>query len=415
MKIKTAGLFVMITSVLVLCSCAPVTLESIPDGAEVYDMSGTKLGTTAYKFNIIASDKAFVLKKDGYCPQPVIVPFDAPSRVYAGMIPETILVTSEPSGAKISTGIKSYGITPNRIQIFDENRAFTFKADGFFDKEVIIGPDSPRPLHVVMERRPIVTITSAGADIFENGAKIGTDTATVEVNKERTFEFRKDGFFAEKRTIKGAPPYQVNVDLKAFPVITVDSVPAAAKVFRSNAQIGTAPVQLAVGEAIDVELRADRYYSQTVKLTPSSSAKTTVTLKPMPYVTVNVSLAGAQVFVDGKSLGTAPVELLVEKPVTAEIRKDGYISKTVVIDGKSNNINVTLEPVPPPVEEKKEEPVVAAPVIEEPAPAVVEEVVVVEEPAAEKSGKGLMWGLIAAAVVLGGIILLAAKKKKKKQ
>ncbi|MFA5689213.1 MAG: PEGA domain-containing protein [Kiritimatiellales bacterium] len=416
MKVKMFGLFSLFVSVLVLCSCVPVTLETVPDGAEIYDDNGVFVGAAPQDIAIFTSSKDFVLKRENYADTPVTVDSMAARTVQFKMKYEPIMVTSEPSGAKISCDSLSYGKTPNKIMPKNTDRIFTFKADGYYDKEVVIGADSPHPLHVVMQKLPILAITSAGADIFENGAKIGTGAISVEIDKTRTFEFRKAGFFSETRTVSAVPPYQLNVDLKAFPMITVDSVPPAAKIFRDGTQTGTAPMQFTVDKEITVELRADRYYPQTVTLTPASTAKTVVTLNPMPYATVNAVLADAQVFVDGKSLGTAPVEILTEKAVTVEIRKDGFISKTATVPAGGKSISVTLEPEP-----KIKEPAVE-PVTAPAAPAGSDSGDLARIPAEEDGAmveaaggmsKGMLWGIIGGATALLAIIIAAAAKKKK--
>jgi hypothetical protein len=289
-----------------------------------------------------------------------------------------------------------------KVNVADQAKTYTLKAADYYDQDITVGIDSPDPLVVKMVRRPIVDISAspAGVEVYENDALIGAAPLRQEILTSRTFEFRKAGYFTQTLTLTGAPPYEVAVELKAFPVITVSATPADAKITHKGEMMGNGSAKLAVGGKATLEVSADRYYPQTVVLTPESPAQVDVALKAMPYVMISQPV-GAEVVIDGKSAGTIPVELLIEKETAAEIRKEGFVSQTVTLTGADKQINVTLEPVPAVVEtEVQAEEASAAPAVPEAAPAPAE-------------NNTLLWLAGAAVAVIAGLIFFLIKRKKK--
>jgi hypothetical protein len=406
---KYAGLSILLGLVLVLCSCAPVTINSSPEDAEVYDASGqTRLGATPFNTAVAYSDRQYIIRKEGYFDQAVLLNYKTEKKVNVSLQSVPVELTSEPV-AKIyqSDNDTPIGQTPAKIPVLSSSRTYTLKADGYYDREISISADTVNPLAITLDRRPIVTLSAkpAGAEIYENGKKVGTGSITEEILNPRTFELRKDGYFSKTVTLKGAPPYEVSAELKAFPVITVSATPATAQILRSGKTIGTGSAKLSVGEKINLEVKADRFYAEKVSLTPDSPAQVSVNLKAMPYVTVASRPAGAQVYSGSKLLGTAPVELLVEKPVTVELRKDGFISKTSTLSGSDATVAVALEAVP------VEEPAVSNEAVAAETPAVPEPAAAVETAEGGMSPV-VIGGIVAAVAVIAGIIFGILRKKK---
>jgi hypothetical protein len=349
---KSACQFFVLTLILAVCSCAPVTIDTVPVGAAVYSADGqTQLGTTPYDTSIFVGDKDLIVRKDRYSEETVNLDFNAPRKVELKLRPLPILVYSKPDAEIYPSGSENaIGRTPKKITVADKDRTYTLKAADYFDQDITIGLESPDPLVVKLMRRPIVTLsaTPAGVEVYENGKLIGTAPVREEILTSRTFELRKPGHFTKSITLKDAPPYEASVELKPFPVITVSAAPAGAQIYSSGKLAGKAPVKLEVGEKTVLEVRADRYYTQSVTLTPESPAQVNVELKAMPYVKINSNPAGAELFIGGKSVGTAPIEQLIEKDTAVELRKDGFVTKTATLTGADKQVTVTLEVVPPP-------------------------------------------------------------------
>lgn len=374
---KQAGLLLCLAAVVLLAGCASVVLDSNPSGADVYDKTGTELlGTTPFDTFVVHSPKSFVLRKDRYMEEPVSVPFHAAPSMSVDLRAAPVLLQSDPVAAVYPAGTqRTIGRTPLRVRV-EGGRTYVLKAEGYYDKEVVVSIDSSDPTSVQLERRPIVTVSSRPADVvvYEEGRRVGTTPFTEEITRERTFEFRKEGHFAETLTLAGAPPYEVSVELRPYPEITVNVSPASASIVRDGRTVATGSTTLTVGEPIQLVARADRYYEKEISLTPDSPVRVQVELDPMPYVTVRSQPEGAQVVHNGRVIGTAPVELLVEQPTTVEVRRDGYQSATQRLTGRDATVTVRLERIPEPEPKPEVKPEEKTPALEpEPKPDAEEE------------------------------------------
>jgi LPXTG-motif cell wall-anchored protein len=395
---KSAGLFFAVSLILIICSCAPTTIDTLPQGAAVY-RGETQVGTTPFHSRVWLTEKNFFVRKDRYFDEPVMLNYDSPEDIILKLRAVPVLVYSAPDAEIYPAGSDTpIGTTPMKVSVSDKEKTYTLKLKDYYDQDIKLSVDAADPTVVKMARRPIVTISAepAGVEIHENGTLIGTAPIREEILAPRTFELRKAGYFTQTGTLTGAPPYEVTFKLKAFPVITVTAVPSGAQISRAGGLIGKGSVQLSVGGKTELEVRADRYYMQTVTLNPESPAQVNVALKAMPYVMINSQPAGAEVFIGGKSVGVTPVEHLIEKDTVVELRKEGFIAKTATLTGADKQVAVTLEAVPvvqPEVQAEAAAPEVAAPV--------------------EKKGPNLLLIAGIAVAVIAGLILFLLKRKKR--
>jgi hypothetical protein len=164
--------------------------------------------------------------------------------------------------------------------------------------------------------------------------------------------------------------------------------------------LGKGTAKLSVGESTTLDIFANRYYPQRIVLTPESVEKVSVKLKAMPYVMIDSQPSGAEVLIDGKSIGTTPVEQLVEKSTFIELSKEGYISQSATLTGTDATVTLTLEEIPVTNEVvEAEQPVEAAPEV---AP----------EPEPEQAPSVLAWAM-GAIVVVAALIAIAMITRKK--
>lgn len=349
---KSIGLFSVLSLTLAICSCAPTTINTIPSGAAVYRADGqTQVGTTPFDVSIFVSEKDFTIRKDRYFDEPVKVDYNSEREIDLKLRAMPVLVYSKPDAEIYPAGSETpIGNTPMKIKVGDTAATYTLKAKDYYDQDISIGTESPDPLVVVLARRPIVTISASpdGVEVYENDKLIGTAPVREEILTPRTFELRKANYFTQKGTITGAPPYEVRTVLRPFPVITVSAVPSGAQIFRAGSLIGKDSAKLPVGEKIVLDVRADRYYTESVTLTPESPVQVNVALKAMPYVMINSQPAGAKVLINGAAVGETPVEQLIEKDTVVELRKEGFVTKTATLTGADKQVTVTLEAVPQP-------------------------------------------------------------------
>ena len=398
---RSIGLFFVLSLILAICSCAPTTINTIPQGAGVYGPDGKiQLGTTPFDVNIFVGERNFTVRKDRYLEEPVKVNFDSDRTIDLKLRAMPVLVYSKPDAAIYPAGSEtSIGNTPMKLEVGDKPATYTLKANDYYDKEITVGIDSADPLVVELARRPFVTISASpeGVGVYENDKLIGISPVREEILTPRTFELRKENYFTQRGTITGAPPYEVRATLRPFPIITVSAKPAGAQISRAGKVIGKDSVKLPVGEKIVLDVSADRYYKESVTLTPESSAELFVALKAMPYVMINSQPAGAKVVINGVTVGVTPVEQLIEKDTVIELSKEGFISKTATLTGADKQVAITLEAVP-------------APAITE-APAATPPV---EEVAKKADSK--LWIYVAIGVVgviaLVALVLFILKRKK---
>lgn len=409
----------LVSFILSLCSCAPVTIETAPAGAAVYSADGqTQLGTTPFNTSVFVAEKNFLVHKDRYFNQAVNLNYDSPRTVRLNLRTIPVVVHSTPPAEIYAAGAENaLGSTPMQIAVYEQERTYTVKAKDYYDKEITVGLSSPDPLFVELARRPIVTISAspAGVEVYENGTLIGTAPVREEILTSRTFELRKPGYFTKALTLKGAPPYETSVELKPFPVITVAAAPAGAQIYRAGSLIGKDSVKLAVGEKIVLDVRADRFYPQNVTLTPESPEQINVQLKAMPYVMIRSEPAGAEIFIEGKSAGTAPVEQLIEKDTVIEVRKEGFITKTATLTGADKQVTVVLDAVPPPAASDVLTNAAAGAKSSAQTPdgtvSSASGAADSQDPAPEKSNR-LLWIIVAAVAVAAGLAVFLIKRKK---
>jgi hypothetical protein len=404
---KFIGLFSVLSIILAICSCAPVTIDTVPPDAAVYSADGqTQLGPTPFDTRVFVGNKTFTVRKERYFDQPVKLDYNAPRNVAVKLSPVPVTVQSTPSAGIYQAGSEiAIGHTPMKVAVLDKAVTYTLKAKDYYDKEIIVGSDSPDPIVVELARRPIVTISAEpeGVGIYENDKLIGTAPVREEILTPRTFELRKAGYFTQGGTLVGAPPYEIHGVLRPFPVITVTATPAGAQISRNGGLIGKDSVKLPIGDKTVLDVRADRFYMQSVTITPDSAAQVNVALKAMPYVMIGSQPAGAEAFVAGKSIGRTPVEQLIEKDTVVELRKEGFIAKTATLTGADKQVTVILEAVPVLVQTQAVSEVKSAKSAGASAQAA--------EPAAKKGNPLLIAGVAVAAGVLVALILLKRKKK----
>ena len=417
---KSAGLFFVLSLILAICSCAPVTIDTAPSGATVYSANGQKqLGNTPYNTSVFIGDKNFSVRKDRYFDEAVKLDFDSPRQIELKLRPIPVLVYSKPD-AQIYTADSQtlIGRTPMKLEVTDANRTYTLKAADYYDQDITVGPETTDPLVAKLVRRPIVTLSAIqdGVEVYENNKCIGTAPIKQEILTSRTFELRKPGYFVKNVTLNGAPPYEVAVELKPFPVITVEATPAGAQIYRADRLMGKSPVKFAVGEKTVLEVRADRFYPQNITLTPESQALVKVALKAMPHVMINSQPSGAEVFIAGKSVGVTPVEQLIEKDTVIELRKEGFVAKNATLTGADKQVSITLEAVPPPevnavpANQQTEASAVKAPTAEHQPEVMAPQTAV--EPERKAPRQGLVWIVGGVVVAIAGLSFFLIKRKK---
>ncbi|VGO16586.1 hypothetical protein PDESU_05177 [Pontiella desulfatans] len=126
-----------------------VVIKSNPVGAQLYRSGGVELlGTTPVEV-LVEKDTAFEMHKQGFDIKPFMLSSESnrevvvPLREAISAMEKTVLIDSEPSGAKVYRpgGAEFIGETPLEQRLRGE-RTFELQLDGFKTKIVTVAPDS---------------------------------------------------------------------------------------------------------------------------------------------------------------------------------------------------------------------------------------------------------------------------------
>jgi len=398
---QVVSLFFVLALISTTCGWLPFqadfTIHSVPEGAAIYKDGGDQIiGTTPYEGHIFHFDHTYEVKLEGFYDQKILIDYNTTEDVYVKMKALPVLVYTKPGADIYAAGAEEpFGKTPFEVDVYHTDRTYTLKSKDYYDQEITIGLTTKTPMVLELDRRPIITLTAAdGVEIYENNELFATTTMTEEILTNRTFELRKEGFYSKTIELTSTSPYDIDVDLVPLPIITITTLPSDATIYLvgKDEPLGKGALVLTIEQATSFEVKADRYYAETFTAEPKTQTAE-VKLDAMPYVTITSDPAGAEVYLDGKLLGVTPLEQLIEKETTYELRRDGYQSQTVTLNGKDAQPVVTMGTV-----------------------SVIEEIeAVVEAPAIEvEEAKELNLPLIGgiAAAVLAVILLLLKKKKK---
>ncbi len=184
-----------------------------------------------------------------------------------------------------------------------------------------------------------VTIRSepAGAVIYSGNTQIGETPSTIELF-EGTHQISvvRDGFKAWDGAVVARPNIDQTLPLirlqPANATLQVNSIPRGANVTVDGRYRGQSPISLALSPGIDYVIGLSKAgygsSSRRVRLSAAASDSITVDLSARTgRLTVNVSPAGATVYVDGRARGNGTTTLdLSSAPHRIEVRKSGYQS-----------------------------------------------------------------------------------------
>jgi hypothetical protein len=169
------------------------------------------------------------------------------------------------SGEYASNSDKPLGTTPFEVPVYQEPRAYTLRADEYYEKEVTIGMGTENPVVIELDRRPIITLTVGdGVEIYENDKLVATGSMTEEIREPRTFELRKEGYYTKIIELTSSSDPEISTELIPLPIIEIKSDPAGAEVFVKDTtkSLGTTPLKLTIEKATSFEVKLDRYYTE---------------------------------------------------------------------------------------------------------------------------------------------------------
>ncbi len=337
-----------------LTGCAPVTVSSIPPDAGVYyKKSNKRIGTTPVKVNLYANSKEVVVRKEGYFSKTVVLSPTDPDNLDVKLKRSgKVFLLSRPSGADLYVDGQEepVGRTPHQIDYDKSYRNFEIRAFGYESKKINISDDPEGNLVVDLVREPSLMLSSSpkGMDVFdEDGRKLGITPMPVPAVEEYTVELRKVGYYSQDVTLGPGTESPFVVEMVREPIVIIHSEPENAIVMHRGVALGKTPYRHLVKKDMDLEIIFSRYYTQKITIDPDSPRQIKVKLDPKPYITVQSSPAGAELYRSGgvELIGKTPVEILVERDTALEIHKKGYTIKPFTLSSDSNlEITVPLDP-----------------------------------------------------------------------
>jgi len=137
--------------------CA-VEVASTPNGAEIYDAKGFRLGTAPQKVAVPCERTKLVLKKATYADTVrVVTPTKAGVKLKVAMAhaPMMVKVSSVPTGASVTVNGKPLGVTPTTIALpMLETSTLVFGKEGFASASAQVTPRQPnQAVQVQLKRR----------------------------------------------------------------------------------------------------------------------------------------------------------------------------------------------------------------------------------------------------------------------
>jgi hypothetical protein len=335
----------MLAVVFLLTGCAPVTVSSVPDGAEVYAKGRNRLiGTTPVKVNMIARDKELIVRKDGYFSKSILLSsVDPQSKTVKLKRCERVLILTEPVSAELHVeGIGRVGVTPYKMDYDQPHRTFLIKADGYASRTFSVPEDPENHITINLDRDESVRLVTRpkNAEVFDFDANhLGSTPLYIPAEEERTYIVRKDGYQSSQVTVNRETANPIVVELVREPVVLINSEPEGAHIEYQGVILGQTPFRHMILGDMKIVVKAERHYDKQIILTRKSPEAVNVQLEPMPYVTITSEPQGGMLYLSGgvELVGATPIEVLIEEDSAFELHKAGYDIKPFSLSPQSSS------------------------------------------------------------------------------
>ena len=350
---------------------ASVVIDDVTRGVTpitLYDLGPGKHHVRFELQNYESVDEFLSLRKGGFAQKNAVL----------SPIKGLLLLTSEPSGCDISLDGLSLGHTPRLITSLDAKDVYRLllQKPGYQPRTVEVRFSGRTPLvrdeELIIDSGVIeVTSDPAGATVTVNGQPRGTTPVTVrEVPKGRaTVTLKKRGFDEETRelAIVAGESQTLFVKMNGLPgTMSLTSVPEGARFYVNDQPHGKGPVSLANLNPGNYTIRVEKdgfaTATKTVTLENGGAVVEEFRLaNVMGRIEVRTIPAGAQVFLDGSSVGytkskdskeeaseVLAIENVKEGEHTLVIKQDGFAEITkhpVVENQKTQIVNVRMKRV----------------------------------------------------------------------
>jgi tetratricopeptide (TPR) repeat protein len=336
---------------------ATLSVQSEPSGATVF-VDGTAVGRTPFSDQLAAGEHTVAVEAEGRMRDERRVVAregrDASLQFSLAPLPKTpaLAVESDPSGAKVILDGRETGRTPFVTPLDKGRHQLLLKLDGRREVATDFAMPGDRDLSfrldlpVAQGSGPRLTLTSSppGAKLALDGKDLGITPWAGEVRAgTHKISVAAQGFEAEERAIQ----VQANRDLDVAFALTravgpgklrIETDPAQASFSIDGKAAGTTPFagDVAPGEhTLEVNLDGYKTVQQQFSLEPGQRLSLKLALSAVagapqaPTLAIGSDPQGAQIFVDGKLMGTTPSRVRTTAgPHEIKLALDGYVSRT---------------------------------------------------------------------------------------
>jgi hypothetical protein len=360
-----------------------VKIDSAPQMAAIY-LDSKDLGIQGYtpsEFRLPKGTYKVILEAQGFKPQEQLLTVSR-SQAFAFTLerqarPAVIDVRSGTDqsalGASITVDGTPVGTAPNQVEVSAGSHLLEVKRPGFNDyrDSVMVAEGERRTVVVtlVAQVKPgsiLVTADVAGADVYIDGQRRDAAPALIGdlAEGDHTVEVRKDPMQPWKQLVRVVGGQQVKVSAQLQPAVAptgsvrVVSATPMAEVFVDGEDKGPANAEIKdirTGVHI-IELRAQGFDAQRAEAEVKGGEVRTIAidLRPAAAIQQNASIhvispvPDAEVFIDGSSVGKAPVDKgdLVAGKHFVVVHKQGYADYKVEIElepGKMFQVSANLQ------------------------------------------------------------------------
>jgi serine/threonine protein kinase len=386
---ETRTVAATLTKTSVAPSSAALVITSSPSGARIY-LAGKDTGkVTPGTFAVTPGTHTVKLTKDGYTTYQGSVQLTTTGTtttlpvtlVKVAVVPAsaTLTVTSAPSGAIVvldgedlaTTPLPSWQVTPGTHSI-----RLTLAGYDDYVVSVSLKAGETRTVAATLIKTAMVPTTGAlsmnsapsGALVYLDGTYIGTTPITkwTVTSGTCTVWFMLPGYddYSTRVLIQAGGSASVNATLTKTPVtpttgtLTITSSPSGASVYLDGFYVGTTPITTpnvtSGAHALRVTLAGYDNYTTSVVIEAGETKSATATLTRTPTtgtLTIISSPSGAQVFLNGTSIGTTPITNRTVTPGTHTVRitfagYDDYTTSVQVQAGETKSATATLTKAP---------------------------------------------------------------------
>lgn len=242
----------------------------------------------------------------------------------------TLVVDSRPGGAEVYLNGRLQGRTPLTLTVNPGRHEVELRLSGYQPYRVAVNPRPGERVQVFAQLVPeprqgtlAITSTPSGAEVYLDGALRGRTPLSLSLPEGRYgVELRLAGHEPYRATVQVRRGETTRLDVRLTPVprtgtLLLESSPAGAEVYLEGRLQGRTPLRLSLEEGtyrVEYRLPGHEPYGATVRVERGRETRLAATLRPIRTgeLALEARPEGAEVYVDGRLLGRAPLRLSLE-------------------------------------------------------------------------------------------------------